>query len=258
MSNVGNQGEMPFLDHLEELRWRLMWAGLALVIGVIISFTVMLKYDAIRFLAAPILPLLPQGKLITSDPTAAFKITMTASFACGGVLASPVIFYQTWAFLSPALYAHERKVIGAVLAFGVLLFGAGVSLAFFGLIPMTLKMLLSVQSSVLEPMISVSGYFDFAIGFMLIMGIVFELPIVVLALTALGIVNPSMLRRFRRHAVVVCLIVSAFITPGQDPFSLAAVAVPLVGLYEISVICSAFIVRRRERKAQLEQSEAMA
>lgn len=249
------QLEMPFLDHLEELRWRLMWSVLALIIGVVISFTVMLKYDAISILARPILPLLESGKLVTTEPAAAFKITMSASFLSGAVLASPIIFYQLWAFLSPALYKHEKKVVIPVLAFGAVLFGAGVALAFFGLIPLTLRMLLSVQSSVLEPMITVRGYFDFALGFALIMGLVFEMPIVVLALTALGVVTPTFLRKFRRHAIVLCLVSSAFITPGQDPFSLAAVAVPLVLLYELSVVCSAFVQRRRDRKEREREEE---
>jgi sec-independent protein translocase protein TatC len=247
---------MPFLDHLEELRWRLLWSALALIIGVVISFTVMLKYDAISLLAAPILPLLDGQKLVTTEPAAAFKITMSASFLSGAVLASPVIFYQLWSFLAPALYKHEKKVVIPVLSFGAILFGGGVALAFFGLIPLTLRMLLSVQSSVIEPMISVSGYFDFALGFALVMGLVFEMPIVVLALTALGIVTPAFLRKFRRHAIVICLVSSAFITPGQDPMSLAAVAVPLVLLYEVSVLCSSLVHRRRERRER--EREALA
>jgi sec-independent protein translocase protein TatC len=105
-----------------------------------------------------------------------------------------------------------------------------------------------MQSSVLEPMISISDYFNFAAGFSLVMGAVFELPIVVLALTALGLVTPQFLRRYRRHALVVNLVASAFITPGQDPVSLASVAVPLIGLYEVSVLCSWIVWKRRERR----------
>jgi sec-independent protein translocase protein TatC len=250
-----DEKEMPFLDHLEELRWRIMWSAGALIVAVGAAFFVMLKFDAIRFLAQPILPLLQGQKLITVDPIAAFKITMSASFLTGVVVASPVILFQLWAFLSPALHAHEKRVVIPVLIFGAVLFAGGVSLAYFGLIPMTLKMLLSVQSSVIQPMISVDKYFDFALSFALVMGLVFEMPIVVLALTALGVVTPAFLKKFRRHAFVVCIVASAFITPGQDPVSLAAVAVPLVGLYELSVICSTFIFRRRERKEREREAE---
>lgn len=242
---------MPFLDHLEELRWRLLWSVLALIITTLGSFFIMLKYDAIRYLATPILQYLPDEKLITTHPAGAFRITMSASFASGFVLASPIVAYQFWSFLSPALYKHEKKVVIPVLFFAMVLFAGGVSLAFFGLIPLTLNMLMNVQSSVIQPMISVTEYFDFALAFSLIMGAVFELPILVIALTALGLTTPMFLSKFRRHALVICLVASAFITPGQDPFSLAAVAVPLIALYELSIMCSWFIYRRKQRKAKL-------
>jgi sec-independent protein translocase protein TatC len=255
MATVGNQAEMPFLEHLEELRWRIMWSLLALVICVVVSFVVLLRYDAIKILAQPILPYVPDRHLITTHPAGAFKIVMTAAFALGAIFASPVIFYQVWAFLSPALHKHEKKVVIPVLIFGAFLFLAGVSLAFFGLIPLTLRFLLSVQSTVITPMISANEYFGFAIGFSLVMGAVFEMPIVVLALTALGIVTPATLTRYRRHAIVICLVASAFITPGQDPLTLAAVFLPLVGLYEVSIICSHFIYRRQQRRQAEQDAE---
>ena len=255
MAKVGNQSEMPFLEHLEELRWRIMWSLLALILCVGVSFAILLKYDAIKFLAQPVLPYLQGAKLVYTHPAGAFKITMSLAFALGGVLASPVLMYQFWSFMSPALHKHEKKVVVPVLVFGVLLFLAGVALAFYALIPLTLGMLLRVQSSVLQPMISVTEYFDFAISFSLIMGAVFEMPIVVLALTALGIVTPAFLNKYRRHALVLCLVASAFITPGADPFSLAAVALPLIGLYEVSVICSVFVYRRRQRREAMRQAE---
>ena len=253
---VGTQAEMPFLEHLEELRWRILWSLLAVILGVGVAFFVLLRYDAIKFLAQPILPYLPDGKLITTHPAGAFKIVMSAAFAIGAILASPVIVYQFWSFLSPALYKHEKRVIVPVLIFGAVLFLGGVSLAYFVLIPLTLNFLLNVQSSVISPMIDVTRYFDFAISFSLIMGAVFELPIAIIALTALDIVTPAFLNKYRRHALVACLVASAFITPGQDPVSLAAVALPLSGLYEISVLCSIVIYRRKLRKDREREREA--
>jgi sec-independent protein translocase protein TatC len=253
---VGTPSEMPFLEHLEELRWRILWSLVAMIIGVVVAFTIMLKYDAIRFLAEPILPFLQGQKLVYTHPAAAFKITMSLSFAVGFVFASPVVVYQFWSFLSPALYRHEKKVVIPVLIFGAVLFMSGVALAFYGLIPLTLAMLTKVQSSILQPMITVEGYFSFAISFCLIMGAVFELPILIMALTALGMVTPAFLNKFRRHALVICIVAAAFITPGQDPFSLAAVALPLIGLYEVSIVCSMVIHRRRERKERERESQA--
>jgi sec-independent protein translocase protein TatC len=248
MAKVGNQAEMPFLEHLEELRWRILWSLLALLIGVGVSFALLYNVDIVAFLARPIEPFLGGRKMIFTHPLGQFRILMSMSFVLGGILASPVVLYQIWAFLSPALYKHEKRLVIPVLIFGLVLFMAGVALAFFVLIPLTLRFVLTLQSSVLEPMISISDYFNFAAGFSLVMGAVFELPIVVLALTALGIVTPQFLNRYRRHALVVCIVASAFITPGQDPVSLAAVALPLIGLYEVSVVCSYVVWRRRERR----------
>jgi sec-independent protein translocase protein TatC len=259
---VGQPSEMPFLDHLEELRWRIMWSLLALVIGVVICFTVLLKFDLILLLERPILPYLNGQKLVYTHPADPFKITMSMAFALGAICASPVIVWQVWGFLSPALYKHEKKVVIPVLVLGALLFLGGVSLAFFGIIPITLGMFFSIQTNSLTPMITLGEYFDFTISLCLVLGAVFELPIAVLALTALGIVTPTMLNKFRRHAVVVCLVGAAFITPGQDPFSLFAIAIPLYLLYELSVVCSIVVFRRRQRREAArvaeEQAEALA
>lgn len=248
MASVGQPSEMPFLDHLEELRWRIMWSLLALIVGVVVCFAILLKYDIILFLERPILPYLGGSKLVYTHPADPFKITMSMAFALGAIVASPVIMWQVWGFLSPALYKHEKRLVIPVLIFGALLFLAGVALAFYGIIPITFQMFFSIQTNSLTPMITLGDYFDFTIGLCLVLGAVFELPIAVLALTALGLVTPSMLNKFRRHAVVVCLVGGAFITPGQDPFSLLAVAIPLYFLYELSVLCSVVVYRRRQRK----------
>lgn len=261
MANVGHQAEMPFLEHLEELRWRILKSLVALVTGVIAAFALLLKYDIILILERPILPYLSGHQLVYTHPADPFKITMSMAFALGAIFASPVLIWQVWGFLSPALYRHEKKVIIPVLIFGAILFLGGVSLAFFGIIPITLRMFYSIQTASLTPMITAGEYFDFVVSLSLVLGAVFELPIAVLALTALGIVTPQFLNRFRRHAVVVCLVASAFITPGQDPFSLLAIAVPLYLLFELSVVCSFFVYRRKQRREEArlaEESGAMA
>lgn len=255
MAKVGSQAEMPFLDHLEELRWRILRSLVALVAGVIVAFTLLLRYDVILLLERPILPYLNGNQLVYTHPADPFKITMSMAFAIGAIFASPVIVWQVWGFLSPALYKHEKKVIIPVLVFGALLFLAGAALSFFGIIPITLKMFYSIQTNSLTPMITAGAYFDFVVSLSLVLGAVFELPIAVLALTALGIVTPSFLSRYRRHATVVCLVTSAFITPGQDPFSLLAIAIPLYLLYELSVVCSMVVYRRKQRREEARLAE---
>ncbi len=239
--------EMPFLDHLEELRWRIVWSVAALFVGMVLAFALVSKVDVIRFLEAPVLPYLKGRKLVFTHPSDPFTIVLNASFALGLVLALPVIAYQVWAFLSPALYRHEKRIIVPVLLGAVLLFGAGVALSFYVVLPFTLGFLLQFQTDALEPMLTARDYFGFAISMSLAFGAVFELPILIVALTALGIITPTFLHTYRRHAVVLCVVGAAFITPGADPTSLFALSVPLYLLFELSVVLSTMVHRRRLR-----------
>lgn len=248
--------EMPFLDHLEELRKRLFWIAGAVVVGVVIAFALLSRLDIIRVLERPILPLLHGQKLIYTHPGTSFHILLNASLALGIILASPIIVGQIWGFLAPALYAHEKRVVIPVLVSMVALFLAGVALSYFVVLPLTLRFLMGIESTALTPMISATEYFDFAISMCVAFGVVFEVPIAILALTALGIVTPQFLSRYRRHAIVVCLTAAAFITPGADPYSLFALAIPLYILYELSVFVAFFAYRKRRlRHERLEAEE---
>jgi sec-independent protein translocase protein TatC len=248
--------EMPFLDHLEELRKRLFWVAGAVVIGVVIAFVLLSKLDIIRLLERPILPLLHGQKLIYTHPGTSFHILLNASLVLGIILASPVVVGQLWGFLAPALYAHEKRVVVPVVISMVALFLAGVALSYFVVLPLTLRFLMSIESTALTPLISATEYFDFAISMCLAFGAVFEVPIAVLALTALGLVTPQFLSKYRRHAIVICLTAAAFITPGADPYSLFALAIPLYFLYELSVFVAMFAWRKRQkRSASLEEEE---
>ena len=244
---------MPFLDHLEELRQRLFWVAGAIVIGVVIAFVLLSKLDIIRVLERPILPYLHGRNLIYTHPGTSFSILLNASLILGIILASPVVVGQLWAFMSPALYPHEKKVVIPVLIGMVVLFLAGIALSYFVILPLTLGFLMSIESTALTPMISATEYFDFAIAMCLASGLVFEVPIAILFLTALGIVTPAFLHRYRRHAIIICLVAAAFITPGGDPYSLMVLAVPLYLLFELSVVISHVAFRKRlKRKADAE------
>lgn len=250
--------EMPFLDHLEELRKRLFWVAGAIVIGIAVAFMLLSNLDIIRLLERPILPLLHGQKLIYTHPGTSFRILLNASFVLGMILASPVIVGQIWGFLAPALYSHEKKVVIPVLVAMVALFLAGVALSYFVVLPLTLKFLMSIESTALTPMISATEYFDFAISMCLAFGIVFEVPIAILALTALGLITPQFLSKYRRHAVIICIVTAALITPGADPYSLFALAVPLYVLFELSVFVAQFAYRRREKRRARRDAEDSA
>ena len=251
--------EMPFLDHLEELRQRLLRAGAAFIAGVIIAFAVVTNLDIIGFLQRPIRPYLGGKTLVYTHPGDVFGILIDMAIVLGAIIASPVIAYQIWLFIAPAMLPNEKKMVIPVLAGMLVLFLAGVALSFFIVLPLTMKFLLGLQTGSLTPMITAGDYFGFAVSMSLMFGAAFELPIAILALTALGMVTPAMLVKFRRHAAVAVLVVSAFVTPGSDPTSLVALAVPLYLLYELSVVMSKGLHRRQrkraERKAAREREE---
>ncbi len=242
------QSDMPFLDHLEELRKRLLKIVVAVGICVGIGFLLVIKFDLIELLKVPIAPYLQGHKLIFTHPGDSFSIVMQVSFGVGFALAAPVVLFQLWAFMAPALYKHEKKVVIPLLVAATGLFIAGASMAYFFVLPFALKFLMQFQTAALEPMITARDYFDFATSLALSMGAVFELPILLVGLTALGIVTPKKLREFRRHAFVACAVGAAIITPGDLITTTAMLLVPLYTLYEISIIASSFVFRWKEKK----------
>ena len=252
-------GEMPFLDHLEELRWRIIYSLAALVVGIGIGFFVTIKFDLLLLLQAPVLPYLRGNHLVYTHPGDTFSVLMQMAFVVGIAAAIPVIAYQAWSFLAPALHKHEKRVVMPVLAAATLLFIGGVALAYFLVLPMTLKFLFGLEATTLTPMITVSEYFGFVTSLCLAFGAVFEVPIILVAGVALGIVTPQQLAKFRRFAVVICWAGAAIITPGDLFTTTLALAVPLYFLYEASIIVSFVIFRRRQRRREaLEQSGATA
>lgn len=251
---VNESTEMPFLEHLEELRHRLFWVAGSLLVGVVAGFILLSQIDLIRFLEQPIAPFLAGQKLIYTHPGTSFRIVMNASVIVGLLLASPVAIYQFWGFLSPALHPHEKKMVIPLFAAALVLFLAGLALAFYVVLPFTLKFLLGFESDALTPMISATEYFNFAITMCLVFGVVFQMPILILLLTALGIVTPAFLVKYRRHAIVLCIVGAAFITPGADPTSLFALSVPLYFLFEASVVASRMVYRRKQKKAKAAQA----
>ena len=249
---------MPFLDHLEELRWRIIWSLVALIVAFAVAFYLVTQLNAIEFLQRPILPYLNGRHLVYTHPGDPLSITMTVTFALGAVIASPFIIYQIWAFLSPALYGHEKRVVLPLLFGATVLFAAGVSVAYMFVLPFTLSFLLGFQSASLDSMITARDYFDFATGMSLAFGAVFEMPILIVLLTAFGVVTPLFLKRFRRYAIVLCVLASAIITPGDAATATVVLVGPLYGLYEFSIVLSSLVHRRRLAAAAAEAAAEAA
>jgi sec-independent protein translocase protein TatC len=249
--------EMPFLDHLEELRHRLFWIVGAILVGIVASFVVLSRggFDIVAILAHPIEPYLRGHRLIFTHPGTSFSIVLNASLVLGILFATPVIGYQLWGFFAPALHSHEKRIIVPVIFGMIFLFLSGVTLCYFVVMPFTLKFFMGFESSALTPMIEATQYFDFAFSMMLAFGLAFELPIAILLLSALGIIKPQFLSRYRRHAIVVTVVVAAFITPDASPTTLFALSIPLYLLYELGVALSYMVTRRRRQRAEAAELE---
>lgn len=243
-------GEMPFLDHLEELRKRILWSLLAIVIGFAIGLWLVNRFDLVGVIKAPIAPLLPGGQLMVTSPTEPLMITLKLGVITGLVLASPVILWQLWAFLSPALYEREKKTLVPALFAGLLLFLTGAALSFLVVVPQALRVLLGFQKGAFTTMITFENYFSFVMQLVLALGLSFELPLLMIILAALGILRVPMLNRLRPYAIVGSFVLGAVLSPGTDILSMFMLTVPLLLLYEVGVIGVWAVQRRRDRAAR--------
>ena len=239
---------MPFLDHLEELRWRIIWSLIALTFGVAVGFAFVYYLPVLDWLSLPIEPYLNGEKLMVLTPAGPFMITVQLGIWVGVILASPVVIYQIWAFVSPALLPNEKRAIVPALYFGLVLFAVGVALAYFFVLPLSLGFLSSFQVDALEYNIVATEYLSFVVHMLLAFGVMFELPIVILVLTVLGIVNAKMLSSGRRYALVLITIAACLVTPGDISSSIFLI-LPLLLLYEVSVWIAKVIERRRAAAA---------
>lgn len=241
-------GEMPFLDHLEELRSRILRSLGALVVTFGLGFFLVQRFRMVEFLKGPIAPFLPDGRLTVLAPTDAVMITFKLAFIIALVLASPIIIWQVWGFLSPALYERERKALVPALFAGLALFLGGAVFSWLFIVPKALDVLFGFQAGAFNNMITYDAYFGFVLQLLLAMGISAELPLLLIILTALGLTTPAGLGRFRRVAVVLACVAGAFLSPGTDIFSMMMMTIPLVLLYEVGIAGAVVVHRRRLRR----------
>jgi Tat protein translocase TatC len=246
---TGPAGEMPFLDHLEELRSRILRSLAAVVIAFVLGLWLVQRFQLVSLLKKPIAPYLTGGKLVVTSPTEPVMIVFKLGFLVALVLASPVILWQTWAFLAPALYAREKRALVPSLFVGLGLFLTGMVLAYLFVVPQALRVLFSFQSEAIAPFITYDAYFGFVLQVTLALGISFELPLVIVILSWLGVIGPSELNRFRRFAIVLAFIAGAILSPGTDILSMIMMTLPLLLLYEVGFAGSVLVDRRRRRAA---------
>ncbi|HET6228932.1 MAG TPA: twin-arginine translocase subunit TatC [Longimicrobiaceae bacterium] len=236
-------GEMPFFDHLEELRWRLIWSLGAVLLCTGLGFYLVTHYDVLGILVRPIKPFLHGTKLKYLNPSEPFMITLKLSIMAGVLMAFPIVIYQVWAFFSPALHKTEKKVIVPSLYLGLVLFCVGVAFCYVVVLPMTLRFTMGFQTESLEQAIVIGEYLGMVLNLLLAFGIVFELPIVLMVLSALGIVSPRFLAEKRRHAIVAITALCSIITPGDVVTATLMMMVPMILLYEMSIFLSKVVYR---------------
>ncbi|MCO6449367.1 MAG: twin-arginine translocase subunit TatC [Caldilineales bacterium] len=237
----------PILEHLRELRDRLLRAALALIIGIIIGVIF-----AKPFLEILIAPLRGTTTLQLLRPTENIIIYFKAALILGVIVASPVIIYQVIAFIVPGLTGREKRTLWVTLPFAGLLFAAGVAFASFLVLPFTLNYLQTFLTDLFKAEYSVGYYMSFVANFVLWIGVAFELPLVIALLARLGLVTPEQLRGTWRYAIVIVALLAAVITPTPDPFTMGIVMAPLLGLYFLGLFLARIAYRPRAGSQPLE------
>jgi sec-independent protein translocase protein TatC len=246
--------QMSLLEHLDELRRRIVYSLVGLTVGFLACWVFV--DEIFRFLAAPIQRLLPEGtKLAFLGVTDPFVLYIKVALLAGVFAASPFLLYQAWLFIAPGLYARERRGALPFVVFGTLFFVAGGSFAYYVAFPFAVEFLLGVGVD-FQPVITIELYFSFLRTVILGLGLMFELPIVIVRLAQFGLVTPRFLIRHFRWAIVLIFVVAAVITPTPDVFNLCVFAVPTIGLYLLGVGAAAVVTRRRKAAAEVREAES--
>lgn len=252
------RGEMPFLEHLEELRMRIIWSLLAVVAGAVVGFFLIRYFQVLQLLIRPIraaMPDAPDFQLIYLSPADPFFITLKLSVVVGIILAFPIIVYHVWSFLSPALESHEKKTIIPALYLGFLLFCAGVALAYFVALPVSIVFFQTFEGGLMRAEYEIGKTLNLITKILIGFGIIFELPVVIMILSALGLVTPEFLKSKRRHAIVGITVAASFLTPGDVITLTVMLMVPLFFLYEFSIYLSRLIWRGKRARERREREE---
>ncbi|MDP2971494.1 MAG: twin-arginine translocase subunit TatC [Deltaproteobacteria bacterium] len=231
-----DEKKQPLTSHLQELRKRLVLSFIVVAAGFVLCYA--FSQDLFDILSKPLLKVMPSGgSLIFTSVAEAFFTYMKVAFIAGFILTSPFVLFQVWAFVAPGLYRHEKRYVIPFVAAGSLFFALGILFAYFVAIPVGFKFLLGYATDFIKPMPSMKEYLSFSIKFLLAFGLVFEFPVVLVLLARIGVVDAKTLARHRKYAILLIFIFAAVMTP-PDFISQLLMAIPLMGLYELSIILS--------------------
>jgi sec-independent protein translocase protein TatC len=238
---VTDERRQPILEHLNELRWRLVKSAAALTVGAVVAF--FFRDWLFELLESPYrLAIDDTDALAQFQVTEGFSVAMRLALFGGTLLASPILLYQIWAFVNPALTTRERKwTVPIVIALAVL-FTGGVVFGYV-ILPRGLEFLLGIQGG-LDPIIGVGSYISLTLRFLLVFGLAFEFPVFLFAASAAGLLSSQQLGQGRRWAVLIIVVLGAVVTPTGDPLTLLALSVPLYLLYELTILLVKLILRK--------------
>lgn len=227
---------MSLVDHLEELRWRILKSLIAIAVGSVIAF--IFREQVVSFLAAPLpqgAEMLTHGKIVVTGITEGFTVFLLVSIAAGVILALPVLLYQTWAFVAPGLYAHEKRAAVPFIFIGLVLFVVGVTLGYI-VLRYPVEWLVTFASNTFVELITADSYFTFVAFFILAFGLVFELPLVLTFMAQVGLVTSETLQKKRASSHIGMWIASTFLTPGADIYSPIILGTAMSFLYELTIV----------------------
>ncbi len=230
-----DEARMTLVEHLEELRSRILRVGIAFVIVAVVAW--FFRQRIYEWLLAPSGLENLKFTAVTAPIITDIKLTLYAAF----LLTLPILIYQAWAFVAPAVGEVGRAFTYVLIALSSSLFLAGVAFGYYAVLPIGLEFLLNYASDRYEQIITADTYLAFVTRFLLAFGIVFELPAATYVGAKLGLVNAPLLRKYRKHAIVLNTVLAAALTPGQDPFSMILMAVPMILMYELSILIARFV-----------------
>jgi sec-independent protein translocase protein TatC len=248
--------KLPLTSHLEELKKRLIRVLIAVGIGFGVCY--MFKEWSFKVITRPLVDAMPaQSSMIFTGLPEAFFIHMKIAFFASILLTAPYTLFEIWRFISPGLYKKEKRMVIPFVFFSTILFSGGILFGYFVALPPAFRFFVSFSTDFLKPMISFREYLSLTLKFLLAFGLSFEMPVFMFFLARIGVVNSKMLARQRRYAILIIFIASAILTPSPDAISQILMAVPLMILYEVSIVLTKFAIQKKAApdEAQDEESE---
>lgn len=231
-----SDSEMSLVEHLQELRRRLIIIIIAVAAGSLISY--FYAVELVQYITAP------AGKLYYMSPAEAFFTYIRVSVFAGFLLALPIVLYQLWAFIVPALTKREHMASLVLVPSSVVLFFIGLAFSYVLVLPAGIKFFMGFATENLQPLLSLGEYLSFVISFLLPFGFIFELPLVIIVMAKFGLISSNFLASKRKHVLVLSFVVGALISPTPDIFSQTMVAVPIIVLYELSVLLVRYLLKK--------------